>query len=228
MQGGITGGVAAVAIVSLFAACEVSCAVGDGDRARVEKSIADELAAKDVTVTVECSQPSSEPFTCEALTSSGRAIMLEVRREGSTYNWQSRDVAIGAVLVGRIRDNALNQLGLQLDELTCPPVLWADEPAECAGIAEEIEIPFRVDLVEDSFEPTTGVVVGASAASAIADLAEAQLGARPEVDCGFNLRPSKPGTTFTCDLSLPDGGQQTMWVTIADSAGNVSFSSDPP
>jgi len=227
---------AALVLVALvaMAGCEFNCQVGGISKAKVEASIREKIAAQvDDAFKVTCPTIAKDAVTpCSVVMDGGQTFTVDVTSKGSEVNYESRGVAFGKLLGPKLRDGVASEFALELDEVSCPPVILAHDGAEgqCQGNKGELVVPIalRFDKQGDyKFQPAGGVIVSSKAEELVVSRFKAQ-NIEVKASCGPPaLRLSIPGTTFECKASDATGKSIPIYFRVTSPTGDVDMNTTP-
>jgi Domain of unknown function (DUF4333) len=127
-----------------------------------------------------------------------------------------------------------SQVGLEVASVTCPqeaPPAKAGDTFECVAIPKEggkltVKVTQKDDKgnVDWEVEKSEGLINLQTVEQAVAKGIKEQTEADSTVSCGgAKFRGVKPGETFDCEATAPDGTKSTVTVTEKDAEGNISW-----
>jgi len=214
--------------------CEFNCQVGGISKEKVEAAIREKIAAQvSEEFKVTCPAIVKDATTaCSVVMDGGQTFTVDVTSKGGSVDYESKGVAFGKLLGPKLRDGMKSELSLELDEVSCPPVLLAHDGAEglCQGKAKDLAVPIalRFDKKgEYNFQPTGGVIVTQKAEELVVGRFKAQ-NIEAKVSCGPQpFRLSVPGATFECQASDATGKSIPIYFRVTSATGDVDMGTEP-
>jgi hypothetical protein len=189
---------------------------------QVLAALSDEIGER--IVIDQCPElPARGTVMCRAHLASGPAFDLEVTRSADRLDLRTPGMAAGSK-AARALYTAFRPRGLELGDMRCPALFpaGADRWVSCTGTVDGVPIEVRAAAAGDQwkFELVRGVVGEEAVARLIATRFAG--GADADIDCGFDLRLSVPGSRIACDVRPRDGAPAWLaWVDIQDVDGSA-------
>jgi len=141
-----------------------------------------------------------------------------------------------SVIRKAIRDGLASQIHLENVAVVCPPetrALKEGDTFDCDGKPQEgghlvVNVTQKDDQgnIDWNLTKIEGFLNLTTVEEAIVTGIKEQADTDATVSCGGGvkkLRVSKPGDTFDCTATTPDGAARTVKVTVKDTDGNISW-----
>lgn len=135
-----------------------------------------------------------------------------------------------------IHDGVVEQLGLEMTSVTCPPVrraAKAGDTFECTGKPAiggslHVQVTQKDDQgnIEWKVLKSIGLFDMRETEAAVEKGLADQVGAKVKMSCGERWRVGEVGDTFECEGEDEEGPIPPVTITIQDAEGNISWSMD--